>query len=76
MSWPAFVLATAALAVMARGLHLTIDGRRRGRRTDADAEDRMVASLRVVAGVKLLNRGAVLLVLALVLFLVAQQTGV
>jgi hypothetical protein len=30
----------------------------------------MVASLRVVAGVRLLNRGAVLLVLGLVLFLI------
>jgi hypothetical protein len=70
MFWLALVLAAAALVVMGRGLHLTIDGRRQGRRTDADAEGRMVASLRVVAGVKLLNRGAVLLVLALVLLFV------
>ena len=70
MFWLALVLAAAAIAVMGRGLHLTIDGRRQGRRTDADAEERMVASLRVVAGVKLLNRGGVLLVLALVLLLV------
>jgi hypothetical protein len=71
MFWLTLLLAAAALAVMARGLHLTIDGRRQGRRPDADAEERMVASLRVVAGVKLLNRGAVLLVLALVLLVVA-----
>lgn len=70
MFWLALVLAAGALAVMGRGLHLTIDGRRQGRRTDSDAEERMVASLRVVAGVKLINRGAVLLVLALVLLLV------
>ena len=70
MFWVALVLAAAGLAVMARGLHLIVEGRRQGRRTGADADERMVASLRVVAGVKLLNRGAVLLVLALVLFLV------
>ena len=67
MSWLAALLGFAAVAVMGRGLHLTLDGRRRGHRPDADAEARMVASLRVVAGVKLINRGAVLLVLALVL---------
>jgi len=71
MFWLALLIVAAALAVMARGLHLTLDGRRQGRRPDADADARMVASLRVVAGVKLLNRGAVLLVLALVLLVVA-----
>jgi hypothetical protein len=70
MSWLALLLVVAALAVMGRGVHLTIDGRRQGRRPQVDAEERMVASLRVVAGVKLLNRGAVLLVLALVLLVV------
>jgi hypothetical protein len=70
MSWLALLLVAAALAVMARGLRLTLDGRRRGRRSDAEADERMVASLRVVAGVKLLNRGAILLVLALVLLVV------
>jgi hypothetical protein len=70
MSWSALILAVAALAVMVRGLQLALDGRRQGRRPGADAEERMVASLRVVSGVKLLNRGAVLLVLALVLLLV------
>ena len=70
MSWLALLLAAAALAVMARGVHLIVDGRRQGRRPGADADVRMVASLRVVAGVKLLNRGAVLLVLALVLLFV------
>ena len=35
------------------------------------ADERMVASLRVAAGVEMLNRGAVLLVLALVLLVVA-----
>jgi hypothetical protein len=70
MSWLAVLLVVAALAVMGRGLHLTVDGRRQGRRPAADADARMVASLRVVAGVKLINRGAVLLVLALVLLAV------
>jgi hypothetical protein len=70
MSWLALLLVVAALAVMGRGLHLTVDGPRQGRRSDADADNRMVASLRVVAGVKLINRGAVLLVLALVLLAV------
>jgi hypothetical protein len=70
MSWSALVLAVAAVAVMARGVQLTVDGRRAGRRAGADAEERMVASLRVVSGVKMLNRGAVLLVLSLVLVVV------
>jgi hypothetical protein len=70
MTWLALLLVAAALAVMGRGLHLTIDGRRQGHRSAADADERMVASLRVVAGVKLINRGAVLLVLALVLLAV------
>ena len=71
MFWLALVLVAAALAVDGvGGSTSTIDGRRQGRRTDADAEERMVASLRVVAGVKLLNRGGVLLVLALVLLLI------
>jgi hypothetical protein len=70
MWWSALLLAAAALAVMGRGLHLTLDGRRQGHRPGAEADARMVASLRVVAGVKLLNRGAVLLVLALVLLFV------
>ena len=69
MSWLALLAGAAAVAVMGRGLHLVLDGRRQGRRSDADADERMVASLRVVAGVKLLNRGAVLLVLALVVAL-------
>jgi hypothetical protein len=70
MSWLAVLLGIAAMAVLGRGLHLILDGRRQGQRADADADTRMVASLRVMAGVKLLNRGAVLLVLALVLVVV------
>ena len=66
MSGPALILAVAAVAVMARGLHLVVAGRREGRRVE-DAGLRTVASLRVVAGVKLLNRGALLLVVALAL---------
>ena len=71
-SWSALVLVAAALAVIGRGLHLTLDGRRQGRRPGADADERMVASLRVVSGVKLLNRGAVLLVLALALLVILR----
>ena len=70
MSWLALLVGAAALAVIGRGLHLLLDGRGQGRRPDANADERMVASLRVVAGVKLLNRGALLLVLALVLMFV------
>ena len=66
MSWVALLLVAAALAVMGLGVRGVITGHREGRRTDADADERMVASLRVVAGVRLLTRGAVLLVLALV----------
>ena len=69
MSWLALLLGAAALVVMGRGLHLILDGRRQGHRPEAGADERMVASLRVVAGVKLFNRGAVLFVLALVLLL-------
>jgi hypothetical protein len=65
MSWTGLILAAAALAVMGRGLQLVVTGRRS--RPDADPEERMVASLRVVAGVKMLNRGALLLVVALAL---------
>ena len=72
MSWLALLLVAAAVAVMGRGLHLTLDGRREGRRPGADPDERMIASLRLVKGVKLLNRGAVLLVLALVLLVFAD----
>jgi hypothetical protein len=70
MAWAALILGVSAVAVMGRGLGLMVGGRRAGRHAD-DADARMVASLRVVAGVKLLNRGAVLLVLALLLVVVA-----
>ena len=70
MFWVPLLLVVVAFAVMVRGVHLVVAGRRQGRRSGVDAEERMVASLRVVAGVRLLNRGAVLLVLGLVLFLI------
>jgi hypothetical protein len=67
MAWLALLLVVAAVAVMGRGLQLTVNGRREGRRPGVDPDERMLASLRLVKGVKLLNRGALLLVLALVL---------
>jgi hypothetical protein len=68
MWWTAVALAVAALAVTGRGVQLIVTGRRR--RSAADPEQRMVAGLRIVAGVKMLNRGALLLVIALALLLV------
>lgn len=52
-----------ALAVLAIGVRLIVRGRREGRAADADADDRMVASFRVAAGVRMLNKGVLLLVL-------------
>ncbi|WP_432479565.1 hypothetical protein [Nocardioides sp. GXQ0305] len=51
------------LAVLAGGVRLILRGRREGRVAAADADDRMVASLRVAAGVRMLNKGGLLLVL-------------
>jgi hypothetical protein len=51
------------LAVLAAGVRLILRGRRECRVAGADADDRMVASLRVAAGVRMLNKGALLLVL-------------
>jgi hypothetical protein len=70
MWWASLILGIAGLVVMARGVVLIADGRtsRRQHSASEDAEQRMVASLRVVAGVKLVNRGALLLVVALALF--------
>lgn len=68
MWWASLILGVAGAVVMARGVGLIVDGRRSGRQASGHAEQRMVASLRVVAGVKLVNRGAVLIVLALALF--------
>jgi hypothetical protein len=71
MRWASLILGVAGVVVVARGVALVVGGRRSGRQPSAsgDAEQRMVASLRVVAGVKLVNRGALLLVVALALFL-------
>jgi hypothetical protein len=52
-----------AVAVVALGVRLILRGRREGRAPDADPDDRMVASFRVAAGVRLINKGALLLVL-------------
>ena len=51
------------LAVVAFGVRLILRGRREGRASGADPDDRMVASFRVAAGVRMINKGALLLVL-------------
>ena len=51
------------LAVLGVGVRLILRGRREGRAADASPDDRMVASFRVAAGVRMLNKGALLLVL-------------
>ena len=51
------------LAVLSVGVLLIVRGRREGRVVDASPDDRMVASFRVAAGVRMLNKGALLLVL-------------
>jgi hypothetical protein len=65
MWWASLLVGVAGVVVMARGFALVVDGRRSGRDPSADAQRRTVASLRVVAGVKMVNRGALLLVVAL-----------
>jgi hypothetical protein len=52
-----------AFAVVALGVRLILRGRREGRAPGADPDDRMVASFRVAAGVRLIHKGALLLVL-------------
>jgi hypothetical protein len=52
-----------AFAVVALGVRLILRGRREGRAPGADPDDRMVANFRVAAGVRLINKGALLLVL-------------
>jgi hypothetical protein len=51
------------LAVLAVGVRLIVRGRREGHVAGADPDDRMVASFRVAAGVRMLNKGVLLLVL-------------
>lgn len=55
-----------ALAVLAIGVRQIVRGRREGRAPDTSPDDRMVASFRVAAGVRMLNKGALLLVLVAV----------
>lgn len=65
MHWAiASAAAIAAVATLGRGAVLVLRGRRRLHDRGAGPEDRMVASLRVAAGIRKLNLGAVLLVLA------------
>ncbi|HEX6149430.1 hypothetical protein [Nocardioides sp.] len=51
------------LAVLGVGVRLILRGRREGRMAGASVDDRMVASFRVAAGVRMINKGALLLVL-------------
>ena len=51
------------LAVLVVGVRLIVRGRREGRVAGASPDDRMVASFRVAAGVRMLNKGVLLLVL-------------
>ena len=52
-----------ALAMLGIGVRLILRGRREGRTVGASPDDRMVASFRVAAGVRMLNKGLLLLVL-------------
>ena len=52
------------LTVLGLGVRLIVRGRRDGRAAGAATDDRMVASLRVAAGVRLLSKGLLVLVLA------------
>ena len=54
------------LAVLVVGVRLIVRGRREGRAAGASPDDRMVASFRVAAGVRMLNKGTLLLVLVAV----------
>ena len=51
------------LAVVGVGVRLIVRGRHDGRLAGASADDRMVASFRVAAGIRMINKGALLLVL-------------
>ncbi len=51
------------LVVVGVGVRLILRGRREGRLVDASPDDRMVASFRVAAGIRMINKGALLLVL-------------
>jgi hypothetical protein len=61
------------LAVLAVGVRLVVRGRRVGRLAGTDPDDRMVASFRVVAGVRTISKGAVLLVLVTIAAFVWQR---
>jgi len=54
---------TVALAVMGIGVRHILRGRREGRMSGASPDGRMVASFRVAAGVRMINKGVLLLVL-------------
>ena len=65
MGWAVGVAIGVALGltVVAVGVRLIARGRREGRASGAGPDDRMVASFRVAAGVRMINKGALLLVL-------------
>lgn len=51
------------LAVVGVGIRLILRGRREGRVPWTTPDDRMVASFRVAAGVRMINKGVLVLVL-------------
>lgn len=57
-------LVVAGLFVLFRGVRLIRSGRRTGRAPGVGPEARLAASLRVAAGIRMLNLAATLLVLA------------
>ena len=75
MGWTVGVAIGVALglAVLAVGVRLIVRGRREGRLAGADPDERMVASFRVAAGVRMLNKGALLLVLVAIAAFVWQR---
>ncbi len=75
MGWTVGVGIGVALgvAVLAVGVRLIVRGRREGRVAGADPDDRMVASFRVAAGVRMLNKGVLLLVLVAIAALVSRR---
>ena len=64
MGWAVGVGVVLGLTVLGLGVRSIVSGQRDGRAEDASPEDRMVASLRVAAGVRLLTKGVLVLVLA------------
>ncbi len=72
MSWVTLVVGALALAVLGRGATAIARGRSVLHAPDAGAEERMLASLRVAGGIRLLNAGLLLVVLTAVAAVVVR----